>query len=178
MAARRVRSSGLKHNLFRIGHRFDVSAKISRGSSGSFLVVSPRQPRPKMALLKLLSLLTLLFVVYCSASDGATASPAGMTSSGNHAFKPRPRQPLGSAYGVDGSSMSTVYVHNLTYTLSLPRALAFDTVSAVAAVQGIVNRDRPVLYVLYNDIDATWLEYCRRNWLTNASIVQLNTVEV
>ena len=74
--------------------------------------------------------------------------------------------------------MSTVYVHNLTYTLSLPRALAFDTVSAVAAVQGIVNRDRPVLYVLYNDIDATWLEYCRRNWLTNASIVQLNTVEV
>ena len=87
------------------------------------------------------------------------------------------RQPL-SATGVPGYTVDTIYVFNLTYTLSLRRAMAFDTVSAVAAVQGIVNRFAPSLYVMYDDIDATWLQFCRDHWLTSATVVTLGTVEV
>lgn len=48
-----------------------------------------------------------------------------------------------------------------------------DVQLAVLALQGLINRRQPVLYCLYNDTDATWLNWMRRQgWVTSTKPVK------
>ena len=70
--------------------------------------------------------------------------------------------------------------------LSTPkgRNVAWDDVHVVSALQGIVNRDAPQLYVFFVDrdqldIDKYWLNKYRRKgqWLYQKETVTYNTIE-
>lgn len=67
------------------------------------------------------------------------------------------------------------------FDASNPReaANAFDTLHCVAALQGIVNRERPRLYVDYMSVDAFWLEKMRAKgaYLEHAELTPLDSVE-
>jgi hypothetical protein len=50
---------------------------------------------------------------------------------------------------------------------------AFEHVHLMTVLAGLVNRDQPQLYLLYNDSDVTWLTYMRSagQWLNTTTIV-------
>ena len=83
-----------------------------------------------------------------------------------------------------------IYLYDLTPTLSIDRAdpakaaAAWDEAHSVATLQGIVNRDAPVLYVRFvemhgRNIDDWWLERLRAPgaWLADATIRRIGSLE-
>ena len=58
-------------------------------------------------------------------------------------------------------------------------ANAFDTLHCVACLQGIVNREKPQLYIDYLDADSFWLEKMRAKgaYLEHAQLVPLKSIE-
>ncbi|MFQ3549933.1 MAG: GxGYxYP domain-containing protein, partial [Armatimonadota bacterium] len=54
---------------------------------------------------------------------------------------------------------------------------AYDTLHLIAVLQGIVNREKPQLYINYNDVDQFWLDFMRTpdGYLANADIVKIST---
>ena len=88
------------------------------------------------------------------------------------------------------ASQEAIGLYDLHYTLetdlSTPkgRNVAWDDVHVVSALQGIVNRDAPQLYVFFVDrdqldIDKYWLNKYRRKgqWLYQKETVTYNTIE-
>lgn len=80
-------------------------------------------------------------------------------------------------------------LYDLHYTLetdlstSEGRDIAWDDVHVVSALQGIVNRDVPQLYVFVDrdhlDIDKYWLNKYRKKgqWLYRKETITYNTIE-
>ena len=76
-----------------------------------------------------------------------------------------------------------VYFYDLTYLWSYQRSdpaqakLIYDTAMAVSALQGIVNRSGPRLYIKFWGADDTWWQRLREsgNWLANKTQVTLPT---
>lgn len=56
---------------------------------------------------------------------------------------------------------------------------AFDTLHIVSVLQGVVNRDRPQLYIDYTAVDQFWLEKMREDggYLQHSQLTQLKSVE-
>lgn len=81
-------------------------------------------------------------------ADGATTTAASMDSS-------------------SGSDDTVVYIYDLTPTLTMAPADAYETVQLVAALGGIVNRNGPRLYQMYTSVDPMWLEYVPHSRLCN-----------
>lgn len=96
------------------------------------------------------------------------------------------------------SASVTFYVYNsaqlsgdMLYTLDLKHlrrvnvenppeaAAAFDTLHLAACLQGIVNRERPQLYIDYTDADAFWLEKMRAKgaYLERVDLKPLGSIE-
>ena len=88
------------------------------------------------------------------------------------------------------AGQEAIGLYDLHYTLetdlSTPkgRNVAWDDVHVVSALQGIVNRDAPQLYVFFVDrdqldIDKYWLNKYRRKgqWLYRKETVTYNTIE-
>ena len=62
---------------------------------------------------------------------------------------------------------------------SLPKdeVLRYDAMYFVSALQGLVNRDAPVLFIRYlYDVDDFWFNYAREVWLTRAEVEEINTL--
>ncbi len=76
-------------------------------------------------------------------------------------------------------SPSRVWVYDLAGTRKMSPRRAFEETHFVSALQGIVNRDAPRLFVTLQDIDTWWLETLRKpeGWLADAEIVRVGTVE-
>ena len=77
-------------------------------------------------------------------------------------------------YTLDLSSLRQVNVDD-----PKAAAAAFDTLHLVACLQGIVNRERPHLYIDYTDADAFWLEKMRAKgaYLECANLTPLGSIE-
>lgn len=86
--------------------------------------------------------------VDATGADGATTAAASMNSS-------------------SGSDDTVVYIYDLTPTLTMAPADAYETVQLVAALGGIVNRNGPRLYQMYTSVDPMWLEYVPHSRLCN-----------
>ena len=95
---------------------------------------------------------------------------------------------LFGCYKVAGQEVIGLY--DLHYTLetdlstSEGRDIAWDDVHVVSALQGIVNRDVPQLYVFFVDrdhldIDKYWLNKYRKKgqWLYRKETITYNTIE-
>lgn len=75
----------------------------------------------------------------------------------------------------------TIYYYDLSYVLSYnygnstQRKLSYDICMAVAALQGLVNRSGPRLFVKLNSEDSTWWNRMREsgNWLANKTVVTI-----
>ena len=70
-------------------------------------------------------------------------------------------------------------VFDLRATRQLPPAQAFAEAHLAAALQGIVNRECPQLFLRFLDIDSWWLDELRRpgNWLHETQIHEIATFE-
>jgi hypothetical protein len=77
-------------------------------------------------------------------------------------------------YTLDLSSVARVNANDANAT-----AAAFDTLHLVACLQGLVNRDRPRLYINYMKPDAFWLDKMRAkgSYLEHAELTPLGSVE-
>lgn len=77
----------------------------------------------------------------------------------------------------------TIYYYDMSYTLNLNRSnpttlrQAYDIPMAVSALQGLVNRDEPRLFVKVFPEDDAWWNRLREpgNWLANKTVVTLPT---
>lgn len=85
---------------------------------------------------------------------------------------------LGSAEaGFMCSAAPAVYQYNLSYTTQLDRQSAFEHTHLVAALSGLVNRDRPVLYTLLTNADADWKSYLTsREWLNSTQFILVSNI--
>lgn len=59
------------------------------------------------------------------------------------------------------ASSPILYRYNLSYTLTLPPAAAYEEAMLVATLSGLVNRDGPRLFTPYLPADEYWWEYMR-----------------
>ena len=72
----------------------------------------------------------------------------------------------------------SITVCNLTASvLTLSRPDFYETMHAVTALQGIINRQSPVLYFLFTPSDSEWLAYLQTNWLAGVAIVQQDSID-
>src|SRR5664280_66857 len=98
-------------------------------------------------------------------------------------------EPVGSL-AVAGGSPKTIRIFDTRYlrTLDLrdPRQAAevWDTMHALAAVQGLANREAPQLYLIYCagfgvETDQFWLDWLRGEdgWLKDSQMVNLASLE-
>ncbi len=71
----------------------------------------------------------------------------------------------------------TVYYYDVSWALGLPRKEHYDVMMAVFALQGLVNREKPRLFVKYVDEDDRWLERlsAKGYWLEKTSFEKLET---
>ncbi len=55
----------------------------------------------------------------------------------------------------------------------------YEAVQLAAVLQGIVNREKPRLYINFNPVDDFWLDICRRDYafLQHAQVVELKSIE-
>ena len=67
---------------------------------------------------------------------------------------------------------ASITLFNLSFAFTLDRAAFYETVQFVAALQGLVNRNAPRLYVIYAPPDLSWLEYMKQagQFLSNTTI--------
>lgn len=77
----------------------------------------------------------------------------------------------------DGPRRVWVYDLRPTYALAPPRA--FEEAHLVAALQGIVNREHPRLFLRFLPIDSWWLDALRESegWLRNSELIEITTPE-
>lgn len=70
---------------------------------------------------------------------------------------------------------ASVVTFDLTYTLAVSPQDAFETVHTVSALQGIVNKNAPMLWVNYTSVDPYWLNYTTsRGFLENATFAPIH----
>lgn len=73
----------------------------------------------------------------------------------------------------------SVVLYDLTYVYNMQPAPGYEEMQAVAAIQGLVNRDAAQLFVLFTDADAFWLSELRKPgaWLASATFTNATSVE-
>ncbi len=77
-----------------------------------------------------------------------------------------------------GQQQSPIILFDLRFSQELAPADAYETVQLIAALQGIVNRNAPRLYVLLTPHDEPWLKYLRQpgQWLAARSFESVPTL--
>jgi hypothetical protein len=112
--------------------------------------------------------------VVCGAAAAVGASPAERLCLAPRRSLPFDALSLDQAGSACSPTTVTLFDATLLNSLSVSNADNYEQSLALGALAGIVNRERPRLYVLRHPSDFDWLTHVRAGWLANATFVYHN----